>query len=75
MFPLFEGIAGRLPSFLFAAVIFMDIYMEGMTGMESHRKHSCAMDSDTLIVFLTASEEHMPDAFRFHAYDYISKKP
>ena len=46
--------------------------MEGMTGMEATESIR-AMDSDTLIVFLTASEEHMPDAFRFHAYDYISK--
>lgn len=54
------------------AVIFMDIYMEGMTGMDATESIR-AMDSDTLIVFLTASEEHMPDAFRFHAYDYIQK--
>lgn len=31
------------------------------------------MDSDTLLIFLTTSTEHMPDAFRCHAFDYIPK--
>lgn len=53
-------------------VIFMDIYMNGMTGMDATEKLR-AVDSDVLIVFLTTSDEHMPDAFRFHAYDYIRK--
>lgn len=53
-------------------VIFMDIYMNGMTGMDATEKLR-AVDSDVLIVFLTTSEEHMPYAFRFHAYDYIRK--
>lgn len=54
------------------SVIFMDIYMDGITGMDATEKIR-AIDSDTLIIFLTTSEEHMPDAFRFHAYDYIRK--
>ena len=53
-------------------VIFMDIYMEGMTGMEATERIR-AVDRDTLIIFLTTSGEHMPHAFRYHAYDYIRK--
>lgn len=65
-----ELLAGYQP---FAyAVIFMDIYMEGMTGMQAAERIR-AIDSDTLIIFLTTSGEHMPDAFRHHAYDYIRK--
>ena len=52
--------------------IFMDIFMEGLTGMDAVEQIR-AVDSDTLIIFLTTSEEHMPDAFRYHAYDYIRK--
>lgn len=52
--------------------VFMDIYMDEMTGMEA-AKRLRAVDSDTLIIFLTYSGEHMPDAFRFHAFDYITK--
>lgn len=52
--------------------IFMDIYMDNMTGMDA-AKRLRTVDSDTLIIFLTYSGEHMPDAFRFHAFDYITK--
>ena len=53
-------------------VIFMDIYMEEMTGIQA-AEHIRSVDSDTLLVFLTTSMEHMPDAFRCHAFDYIPK--
>lgn len=53
-------------------VVFLDIFMNGMNGVEAARKLREA-DSDTLLVFLTASKEHMPDAFKVHAYDYIEK--
>ena len=53
-------------------VVFLDIYMGGMTGVEAAERLR-AQDSDVLLIFLTSSGEHMPDAFRFHAYDYIQK--
>lgn len=53
-------------------VIFLDIYMNGMNGVEAAQKLREA-DRDTLLVFLTASKVHMPDAFKVHAYDYIEK--
>ena len=53
-------------------LIFMDIYMNGITGIETARKIQ-ETDTDTAIVFLTSSSEFMPEAFSIHAYDYISK--
>ena len=53
-------------------VIFLDIYMDGMNGIEAAEKIR-ETDADTLLVFLTTSEEHRADAFRFHAYDYLHK--
>ena len=52
--------------------IFIDIYMDRMTGIEAAEKIR-AIDSDTLIIFLTVSKGHMSDGFRFHSYDYINK--
>ena len=53
-------------------VIFLDIYMEGMTGVEAAEKIR-ETDDDTILIFLTTSEEHRADAFRCHAYDYLQK--
>lgn len=53
-------------------VIFMDIYMNGITGVETAkflRKH----DKHCILIFLTSSSEHMPDAFSCHAFEYIQK--
>lgn len=58
-------------SFQYTA-IFMDIYMDQMTGIQA-AEHIRSIDSETLLIFLTTSTEHMPDAFRCHAFDYIPK--
>ncbi|MGN1433709.1 MAG: LytR/AlgR family response regulator transcription factor [Ruminococcus sp.] len=53
-------------------IVFMDIYMGGMNGIETAavlRKHSL----DTLLIFLTTSADHMAQAFPCHAFDYIMK--
>lgn len=53
-------------------LVFMDIYMTGINGIEaslSLRKHSM----DTLLIFMTTSTEHMAQAFPCHAFDYILK--
>ena len=55
-------------------LVFMDIYMNGMTGVETVRKMR-ETDHDTLIVFLTTSMEHTFEAFDVHAYQYILKSP
>ena len=53
-------------------LIFMDIYMDEMTGIDAARKIR-AIDNDALIVFLTTSEDHAFSAFDVHAYHYIIK--
>lgn len=53
-------------------VIFMDIYMSGITGVET-AKELRKKDSHCLIIFLTTSMEHMPEAFSCHAFEYIQK--
>ena len=53
-------------------VIFFDIFLDGMNGVDAAEKVR-ETDSDTLIVFITSSGDHMPHAFRFHAFDYIQK--
>lgn len=54
------------------ALVFMDIYMEGMDGiaaaMEMRRQ-----DNRCLLVFLTSSRDFMPDAFSCHAFEYVMK--
>lgn len=52
--------------------IFLDIYMDGMNGIDAARKIKEA-DRDALIVFLTCSKDHVPDAWRLHIYEYIEK--
>ena len=53
-------------------LIFLDIYMNGMTGIETARQLR-KQDNHCMLVFLTTSTEHMPDAFSCHAFEYIQK--
>lgn len=53
-------------------IIFMDIFMDGIDGMEAAERIR-EVDSGTLLIFQTASGDHMPQAFNVHAYDYIQK--
>lgn len=53
-------------------IVFMDIYMDGMTGVEAARRMRME-DSRCLLIFLTSSGEHMGDAFSVHAFDYVEK--
>lgn len=53
-------------------LVFMDIYMKEMTGIDAAielRKYSL----DTVLIFLTTSVDHMANAFPCHAFDYILK--
>ena len=54
------------------AVIFLDIYMPGLSGIET-TKGVRAVDDDTRIVFLTTSEAFRPDAFSLFATSYLIK--
>lgn len=53
-------------------IIFLDIYMGGMTGVDTAKKIR-QVDNDTLIVFLTTSMDHTFEAFGVHAYQYLLK--
>ena len=55
-------------------IVFMDIYFDGqeMTGIEAARKLR-RKDSQCMIIFLTSSSDHMPEAFSVHAFSYILK--
>ncbi len=53
-------------------IVFMDIYMPGMDGIETAKKLR-EMTERTFLIFMTASEGHYPDAFSLHAFDYVTK--
>ena len=53
-------------------IVFMDIYMPDMDGIETAKKLR-ALTEKTLLIFMTASEGHYPDAFSLHAFDYVTK--
>ena len=53
-------------------LVFLDIYMNGMSGIETAEKLR-EQDLDCLLVFFTSSREDMPNAFAFHVFDYLVK--
>lgn len=53
-------------------IIFMDIYMPGMSGIEAAEKIR-EQDDSSILIFCTTSMDHMPDAFACHAFDYVVK--
>lgn len=54
------------------AIVFMDVYMEGISGITAAAKLR-EIDKNCLLIFLTSSTEFMPDAFACHAFEYITK--
>ena len=53
-------------------LLFLDIYMSGMNGIELAHKIRLK-DPVLLIVFLTTSKDHAFEAFPVHAFDYLIK--
>lgn len=53
-------------------MVFMDIYMNGKNGIQTavQMRSICP---ECCLVFLTSSQEHMPEAFPCHAFDYLLK--
>ena len=54
------------------SVVFMDIYMNGISGVSAARSLR-GHDSGCFLIFLTSSPDHMPEAFSCHAFEYITK--
>lgn len=53
-------------------IVFMDIYMSGMTGVDAAaRLRAC--DRDCKLVFLTSSEAYLRQALSLSSSDYLSK--
>jgi len=53
-------------------IVFMDIFMPDMDGIETAKKLR-ELTERTFLIFMTASEGHYPDAFSLHAFDYVTK--
>lgn len=53
-------------------LIFMDIYMTHMNGVETVAKIR-EVDSQVPIAFVTTSQDHFADGYRFHVNRYIEK--
>lgn len=66
-----EAFLAALPGSGFS-LVFLDIYMGSLTGVDAARLLR-ETDGRCLIVFLTSSTEHMPEAFTCHAFEYITK--
>ena len=53
-------------------IVFLDIYIDETDGLELARGIRAASEN-TMIIFCTTSQENMPEAFHFHAFDYLVK--
>ena len=53
-------------------ILFLDIYMDGMTGMEA-AKELRKTDTDCLLVFTTTSTDHALEGFQVRALHYLVK--
>ena len=53
-------------------IVFMDIIMNDMNGIETSRKLR-SVDTQLIIIFMTTSSEYAFEAFPVHPFDYIMK--
>lgn len=53
-------------------VVFLDIYMDGMSGMEA-AKALRKLDTDCLLIFTTTSTDHALEGFQVRAMHYLVK--
>ncbi|ADY55227.1 two component transcriptional regulator, LytTR family [Syntrophobotulus glycolicus DSM 8271] len=55
-----------------ADILFLDIYMPGLDGIETARKIR-AQRPDVKIIFVSTSREHYPQAYEVFAFNYLVK--
>lgn len=55
-------------------IVFLDIYIDEVTGMDLAADIR-AVSENGMIIFCTTSLSDMPEAFRYHAFEYIIKPP
>lgn len=65
---LLAALGGREP----IQLLFLDIYMPGLSGVETARRLRAA-GSDLAIIFATTSQDHGLDSFEVRATDYLVK--
>ncbi len=53
-------------------VVFLDIYMEGITGIETAERLR-SFDTECLLIFTTTSKDHALEGFRVRAMHYLVK--
>ena len=53
-------------------IVFLDIQMEGMNGIEAAKKLR-EQQEDTVLVFITGRKDHVLDAFDLYAFQYLLK--
>jgi DNA-binding LytR/AlgR family response regulator len=53
-------------------IIFLDIYMPGLNGIKTAEKIRAIM-KDVIIIFVSSSNEHFPEAYDVFAFNYIIK--
>lgn len=64
--------AAMLAESLHPHVVFLDVEMPGLNGIECAKRIQ-DINPKTIIIFVTAHEEYMPDAFYLYAFDYMVK--
>lgn len=53
-------------------IIFLDIYMDGLSGMDTaHRLRD--LEQNSLLIFISSSAEHAVESYRVRAFDYLIK--
>ena len=62
----------RLYSSLRPDMVFLDVQMPLMSGIDCAKRIS-DINPKTIIIFVTAYEEYMPEAFEVYAFDYLTK--
>ena len=71
-----EGIIGSPNEY---DIIFLDIAMGGISGLEAaellRERQEKSGGKKSIIIFVTAFKEHMPEAFDVNAFHYLIKPP